>query len=174
MDTTAIARSMRGSIGMLAMAWLMAPTTQQQASDAGMADGLGAYATGRLGVLGDCPVDNVVGAAYFWNPDTIREAVTAGRAAMSPSDGAAVYAGICQAWGEQVLDGFEGSERLGELCERVVDAASPNGAPLFVGWRDQARPAPGHAHTFSDVPDDARVALQPPHRRGSGRRHGAT
>ena len=77
MDSVTIARSMRGSIGMLAMAWLMADTTNEKATAAGMPAGGGAYAIGRLGVLGDCPVDNVVAGAYFWNPDTMRENVAA-------------------------------------------------------------------------------------------------
>jgi hypothetical protein len=139
---------MRGSIGMLAMSWLMDATTQAKAAEAGMPEGTGAYAIGRLGVLGDCPVDNVVAAAFFWEPDTMRAAVHAGRAVMSPGDGAAVYTRICQEWGERVLDGFAGSDRLGDLCERVVDSAAPHGAPTFVGWRDQELPPPGPARTF--------------------------
>ena len=148
METTAVARSMRGSIGMLAMAWLMADSTREQAAQQGLPSGNAAYAVGRLGVLGDCPVDNVVGAAYFWEPDLMRSLVTEGRAAVTPSTGAAVYAEICQRWGAEHLAGFDGTDRLGELCERVVDAASPLGAPLFVGWRDQPRPAAGPARTF--------------------------
>jgi len=148
METTAVARSMRGSIGMLAMAWLMDDSTEQHAVERGLPAGNAAYAVGRLGVLGDCPVDNVVGAAYFWEPDLMRSMVVEGRARTSPADGAAVYAAICQQWGEERLAGFEGTERLGALCERVVDAASPLGAPLFVGWRDQLRPAEGPGRTY--------------------------
>lgn len=94
METTAIARSMRGSIGMLAMSWLMADSTRQKAVDRGLPEGNAGYAVGRLGVLGDCPVDNVVGAAYFWEPDLMRSMVIEGRSQTTPSDGAAVYAQI--------------------------------------------------------------------------------
>ncbi|MFW2333897.1 SCO6745 family protein [Ilumatobacter sp.] len=148
METTAVARSMRGSIGMLAMAWLMADSTRAQAVERGLPAGNAAYAVGRLGVLGDCPVDNVVGAAFFWEPDLMRSMVAEGRATTTPARGAAVYTEICRRWGEQHLAGFDGTERLGELCERVVDAASPLGAPLFVGWRDRPRPEAGAARTF--------------------------
>ncbi len=150
MDTVSVARSMRGSIGMLAMEWLMAPSTTEKAAAAGLpADGMAAYAVGRLGVLGDCPVDNVVAAAHFWQPDYLRGKIAAGRAQTAPADGAAVYTRICQEWGAERLAGFEGSERLGELCERVVAAARPHGAPTFVGWRDQPLPEQaGPARTF--------------------------
>ncbi len=134
---------------MLAMEWLMADSTREQAADAGMAvDNNGMYAVGRLGVLGDCPVDNVVGAAFFWNPDTMRTMVESGRAKTSPADGAKIYAEICAKWGEQKLAGFEGTERLGEILDKIVANASPNGAPTFVGWREQALPASGPGRTF--------------------------
>ena len=139
---------MRGSIGMLAMEWLMAPSTLEKAQERGMPPGQAAYAVGRLGVLGDCPVDNVVGAAYFWNPDLMRSMVAEGRAGISPAEGARIYADICQEWGEEKLAGFDGSDRLGQLLEKVVSTASPLGAPTFVGWRDQELPATGPGRTF--------------------------
>ena len=79
MDSVTAARSMRGSIGMLAMTWLITDSTTEKAAARGLAgEGLEAYALGRLGVLGDCPVDEVVAAAYFWEPDVMRRMVTAG------------------------------------------------------------------------------------------------
>ncbi len=150
MDSLSCARSMRGSIGMLAMAWLMAPSTNETAGAAGLdVESNGAYAVGRLGVLGDCPADNVVGAAFFWEPDTMRRMVASGRASASPTEGTRIYVDICRRWGADHLDGFDGAERLGTLLERVVSAADPNGAPTFVGWRDQPLPADaGPARTF--------------------------
>jgi hypothetical protein len=148
MDSTTVARSLRGSIGILAMDWLVAPSTMEQAEAAGMPSGLASYTLGRLGVLGDCPIDNVVGAAFFWEPDHLRTHIREGRSIMSPREGAAIYTSICQAWGADKLAGFDGVERLGELCDRVVSTASPHGAPLFVGWRDQTLPGPGPQRTF--------------------------
>lgn len=148
MDSLSLARSMRGSIGMLAMHWLMAPSTNEKAAAAGMPEGIPGYAVGRLGVLGDCPVDNVVGAACFWNPDYMVEQVNAGRAVMSPHEGASIFARICQEWGQDHLEGFDGTLRLGELAEKVVEAASPLGAPMFAGWRDQELPAAGPGRTM--------------------------
>ena len=135
---------------MLAMAWLINDETTARAAELGLeAPGRGAYAVGRLGVLGDCPPDAVVSAAYFWEPDLMRTMVADGRAAATPADGAAIYTTICQEWGEARLAGMDGVERLGEILTKVVDTASPLGAPMFVGWRDMPRPAdPGPARTF--------------------------
>ena len=149
MDSVTVARSMRGSLGMLAMAWLMAPSTREKAAAAGMGEGQGAYAVGRLGVLGNCPVDNVIGAAFFWAPDHMRSMVEEGRAAFDPIEGGKVYARICQEYGAEALADFDGNERLGELLDRVVQNAVPHGAPTFVGWRDQELPDDvGAARTF--------------------------
>ena len=133
---------------MLAMEWLMAPSTQQKAQARGMPEGMASYAVGRLGVLGDCPPDNVVAAAYFWCPQRMQQMVADGRAGISPKRGARIYADICADWGDEKLAGFDGAERLGELLENVVTQASPLGAPTFVGWRDQDLPSPGPGRTF--------------------------
>jgi hypothetical protein len=90
----------------------------------------------------------VVGGGYFWFDDLMRELVNEGRAAISPAEGARIYAGICQEWGEEKLADFDGSDRLGELLAKVVSTASPLGAPIFVGWRDQELPTHGPGRTF--------------------------
>lgn len=134
---------------MLAMEWLLAPSTSARAAEEGLpADGLAAYAVGRLGVLGNCPPDNVVAAAYFWEPEYMRGMVKRGRAETDPDEGARVYAKICQEWGEATLGDFDGHELLGQLADKVVANASPHGAPTFVGWRDQALPKTGAGRTF--------------------------
>lgn len=130
------------------MEWLMAPSTQEKATERGMPEGLAAYAVGRFGVLGDCPPDNVVAAAYFWEPGLMRQKVDEGRAGIAPEEGGRIYAQICREWGEEKLADFDGAVRLGELLEAVVTEASPLGAPTFVGWRDQELPAPGPGRTF--------------------------
>ncbi|MGI9599363.1 MAG: helix-turn-helix domain-containing protein [Acidimicrobiales bacterium] len=150
MDSITAARSLRGSIGMLAMSWLMDDTTKEKAAARGMpTDDNGAYAIGRLGVLGDCPADNVVAAAYFWEPDRMRAMVDSGRAAMSPAEGAAIYAEICREHGAALLTDFGYHEELGEIMAKVVESADPRGAPTFVGWRDMPLPdEAGPARTF--------------------------
>lgn len=148
MDSVTAAKTMRGSVGMLAMHWLMCPSTVAKATAAGLPEGIAGYAVGRLGVLGDCPVDDVVNAAFFWEPEYLGDQVAAGRAVASPDEGAAVYTQICQEWGAQHLEGYEGNARLSELAERVIASALPDGAPMFVGWRDRPLPEPGPARTL--------------------------
>ncbi len=149
METTTIARSMRGSVGMLAMEWLLAPGTLEKAAAAGMAEGPGSYAVGRLGVLGDCTPQEVVDAAFFWDPDTMLGMVEQGRAITAPAEGAAIWARICQEWGDEKLAGMEGVERFGELMDKVVQSAAGEGAPTFDGWRKQSLPdQAGPARTF--------------------------
>ena len=133
---------------MLAMHWLMCPSTAEKATAAGLPEGIAGYAVGRLGVLGDCSVDDLVTAAFFWEPEYMRTQATAGRAVKSPHEGAAVYVQLCQEWGTQHLDGFDGNERLSELAGRVVNAALPDEAPTFAGWRDQSLPDTGPARTM--------------------------
>ena len=148
MDAVTVARSLRGSIGMLAMDWLMSAETPETAAARGLPPGLPAYAIGRFGVLGDCPVDNVVGAGFFWEPSFLAGLTEQGRAGAHPEEGAAVYAAICREWGETRLADFDGATRLGELLDRVVASASPLGAPLFVGWRERVTGPSGPGRTF--------------------------
>lgn len=135
---------------MLAMSWLMDDRTREKAADRGMpTEDNGAYAIGRLGVLGSCPVDNVVAAAFFWEPGLMRKMVATGRAAMSPEAGAAIYADICREHGDELLGDFEHNEELGRIMEKVIASADPCGAPTFVGWRDMPLPdQAGPARTF--------------------------
>ena len=73
---------------------------------------------------------------------------------MKPSEGARIWADICAEYGSKRLAGMEGAGRLGELLERVVDSAVPQGAPTFVGWRDLPRPGetgPSHAFFMAQV-----------------------
>jgi len=132
---------------MLAMDWLLHPTTMEKSAAAGMPDSMAAYAVGRLGALGDVPVDNVVGAAFFWSPDRMRSWVEEGRSVIGPTEGGRIWSRICAEWGEESLGDFADVERLGELMERVVASASPLNAPLFVAWRDLVNAPVGAGRT---------------------------
>lgn len=147
-DALVVARSLRASVGLLAMEWLVAPSTFAASEAAGGPPGMAGYAVGRWGGLGDVPVDNVVGAAFFWEPSAVHRLWAEGCATTDPRDGARLWAGICAEWGEERLGDFAGAGRLGELLDTVVAAADPANAPLFVAWRDLTTAAPGPGRTF--------------------------
>ena len=110
---------MRGSIGMLAMHWLLSPqrrskrlkpecqtvlqATQWQVRGSRR---LSSRQRGGSGVLLGSGISDETGSKRAF--------------AISPERGAAIYAKICQRWGEDHLKGFDGIERLGELSEQVV------------------------------------------------------
>lgn len=99
--------------------------------------GLGArefYFRGRCGVLGECDADVVTSVAVFFPPDHVRESWEGGRK-IPVEQAVELYAQACQQWGRRKLGGYDGCARLAELLEKVVEKASPLGAPLFAGWR---------------------------------------
>ncbi|TDD34375.1 hypothetical protein E1286_40950 [Nonomuraea terrae] len=107
--------------------------------------GLGArefYFRGRCGVLGECDADVVSAAAVFFPPDHVRQSWESGRK-LPVERAVELYAEACHAWARRKLDGRDGCARIAELLQRVVENASPVGAPLFAGWR--AVPLPGDA-----------------------------
>ena len=128
------------------MHWLLAPSTTEQAVEAGMPDGIAGYAVGRLG-FGRLPCRQRCRSGILLGPRLSCKANREGTPQFDPKEGAPIYAKICQKWGEDHLKGFDGIERLGELAERVVNNASPLGH-LFVGWRDQTLPEPGAGRTM--------------------------
>ena len=98
------------------------------------------YHLGRCGVLGDVPVEVVIAAEAFFPPDVVRRAWEEGRALVEPRDAARFYAGACADHARSRFADSPDNARLAELLERVVDAASYAGLPLFVGWRAMPRP----------------------------------
>lgn len=98
-------------------------------------DGWQPYFRGRCGVLGEVDADVVASAAAFFPPGAVRAAWDAGRAAVGAADAASMYAEACRNWGRRRLAGFERSERLAALLQRVAENADVVGAPLFAGWR---------------------------------------
>jgi len=122
-------------------AFMLAPATTELGASHGYADLLAFYLAGRCGVLGDVDSDVVAAALGFFNPAALRPVWDRALQVHPARDGAKLYA---QALAEQVRVGgrraLEGAARLVELAERVTDAVSPAGLPLFAGWRAQDRP----------------------------------
>lgn len=110
----------------------------RQASDGAAAMGLGGfgyYFGGRGGVLGAVDADVVAAAFGFFPVGFVREQWALARAVADPPEYVLHYAHTCHAWGRDRLGDFPGAARLGDLLQRVADAASVVAAPLFAGWR---------------------------------------
>lgn len=114
--------------------FMMDGATYKHGGDLGF-DGVEFYVAGRGGVLGPCDADVVASAFVWFNPGYVRKMWERGTEAMTPESAAAEFAGCCHRWAENhVGDGVDAA-RLAELAGRIVDEASPSGAPLFAGWR---------------------------------------
>lgn len=102
------------------------------------------YTRGRGGVLGDVDADVVAAAFGFFPPEVIRR-FWEQTASVPAAKGAEGYLRACQDFGRRKLESFAEAERLAELLQVVVSAASVSGVPLFAGWRalEQASDAPG-------------------------------
>ena len=102
--------------------------------------GLDFYVLGRGGALGDTHAGVVAAAFVFWNPTQVAAMWESGRAVLSPDASAAEWVTLCAAYGEAHLPDLDGLDRFNELAGRLVENASPSGAPLFAGWRSQEAP----------------------------------
>jgi len=113
--------------------FMLAPATTELGVSHGYADLLAFYLAGRCGVLGDVDSDVVAAALGFFNPAALRPVWDRG--------GAELYAQALAEQGRAAFTSLDGAARLVALAERVTDAVSPTGLPLFAGWRAQNRPA---------------------------------
>ena len=134
------ARATASAIGELGGSFMADAPTYARGAELGFS-GSDFYILGRGGVLGDTHPDVVSAAFFYWNPDHVRAQWDSARRVMDPSEAAVEWAAVCAAYGEAHLPDEGGLDRLAELCERVVDGASPSGAALFAGWRALDRPA---------------------------------
>jgi len=135
------ARATASAIQELGGGFMTDGATYARGGEAGFS-GVDFYVLGRGGVLGDVDADVVSAAFYFWNPDQVRTQWEAARTVMSPAHGAALFADVAHLYGEAHIADHDGLVRLGDLLTRVVDSASPAGAPLLAGWRTHEVPGP--------------------------------
>lgn len=115
-------------------AFMLHPDTTARGEAVGLDFG-SFYGLGRGGVLGDVDADVAIASFAFFEPGIVRAIWDGARTKMTPAEGAAAYAAACAEWGRDHLAGVDGLDEIARLLERVVQAASPVGAPLFAGWR---------------------------------------
>jgi len=144
-EETALATT--GPITQLASHFMLDPATYVRGGELGF-EGMNFYVAGRGGVLGQVDADVVSAGFVFFNPVAIRVAWEASLEVMTPSDSAAAFAACGHEWGRANLPDDLDADRLAELAGKVVDAASPAGAPVFAGWRALPAPDDGKARAL--------------------------
>lgn len=133
------ARASAQAIGELGGGFMMDGPTYARGAEIGYG-GLDFYVLGRGGALGDTHAAVVSAAFVFWNPAQVATMWESGKAVQTPAAAAAEWVALCAAYGEAQLPDLDGLARFVELAGRVVENASPSGAPLFAGWRSQEAP----------------------------------
>ncbi|MGH9296851.1 MAG: SCO6745 family protein [Acidimicrobiales bacterium] len=106
------------------------PETIERGAELGLDVG-GFYFMGRGGVLGDVEWPVVHSVFGYFNPDTVRDAWTAGCKKVAPRDAGRAYIECCRDLGRRKLSGLSG---LGAFCEAacaVNDAAEVVGLTLY-------------------------------------------
>ena len=112
------------------------------------------YVTGRAGVNGAIPADEVVASIAIFEATTVTTAWERGLA-IGPIDQAVeLYAAACAAAGRARFEDVDAAGEAAELAGRVVDAADATAIPLFAGWRrltPPTDPAGAAAHHFNGL-----------------------
>ena len=150
MDARAAAERTAEAVSGVPAAFMMDGATYERGAALGF-EGIDFYFLGRAGVLGDVPASVVAAAIFYFEPGTVRAAWERGRRVLSPVDAAGAFAGCAHAWAEAHLPDGVDYRRLAELEGKVVDGASPAGAPLFAGWRELPLPESPRARALHQL-----------------------
>lgn len=127
------------SVGGLASHFMLDMATYATGAELGF-DGMGFYFAGRGGALGDVDGDVVAAAFVFFHPGTVVAAWDAAAGVMGRREAAEAFAGCSHRWAESHLPESLDAAALAHLAGKVIDAASPAGAPLFAAWRAMPEP----------------------------------
>jgi hypothetical protein len=131
--------------------WMIHGDTRARAEEYGYTKAQPFYFAGRGGVLGDVDAGVVCAAFGWWDPGYVRLMWERGLAVAGARESARRYAQACAAWANDHISGFEATDRLSDLLEKVVDSAQESGLPLFAGWRAEPREDGGVARMLQLV-----------------------
>jgi hypothetical protein len=134
MDSQEAAVASAAATSSIAANFMLSGTTYAKGAELGFS-GLDFYFAGRGGVLGDVDATVVADALVFFNPENVRAGWESSAGVMSRAEAAQAFADCGHSWGEAKLPDDLDCARLAELAGRVVSGASPDGAPIFAGWR---------------------------------------
>jgi hypothetical protein len=135
MNTIECTKAIQQAVNKLGSGFMMDGATFARAPEIGLDPGLGFYVLGRFGALGNARPEVVVSAAVFLAPGAAASYWGDAAAKADPLQAAALFYECAANWGRARLAGVAGLERCNELAAKVVDAASPIGAPLVAALR---------------------------------------
>jgi len=123
-------------------AWMLAPETGRRALELGLDGGLGFWANGRAGVVGEADADVAAAAIGFMAPAMVRHHWNHRDTGHSRSEITREYARVAVRFGRVALADLPELDliRLTDLCNAVAEAALPSCGVLFAGWRRLPQP----------------------------------
>lgn len=127
------------SIGGLGSHFMLDMATYATAAELGF-EGMAFYFGGRGGALGEVHPDVVAAAFVFFNPETVAAGWTSAGGVMGRVEAAMAFAQCGHRWAEAHLPASLDAAALAHLAGKVLEAASPAGAPLFAAWRALPEP----------------------------------
>jgi hypothetical protein len=139
MDAEQAARDSADAMVALPAGFMLDGATYERGGALGF-DGIDFYTAGRGGAMGDVSGTAVAAAFFFFNPVTVIEAWDRTASVMGRIEAATAFAGCLEAWAAAHLPDDVPWPRLAELSGRLIDAAAPEDAPLFDGWKALAEP----------------------------------
>jgi hypothetical protein len=137
-----VAEATATTVSGLAAGFMFDPATYVTGAERGF-NGIDFYFAGRGGVLGDVGADVVAAAMVFFRPDHLRAQWDGSAGVMPRQEASAVFAGCQARWADEHLadDGGVDWRTLADLAGKVVQNATPGGAPLFAAWRAADTPS---------------------------------
>ncbi|MFM7618084.1 MAG: SCO6745 family protein [Actinomycetes bacterium] len=139
MNPAEIAASLKPAVAVLPSNFMLDGATYAKGGELGF-QGMDFYVGGRGGVLGDVPADVVTATFVYFEPSGVRDGWDRSGTVMSREQAAAEFATCAHEWARAHLADGPDYRRAAELLGRVVQGASPAGAPLFAAWRSLDEP----------------------------------
>ena len=123
--------------------WMSDPVTAERAAQLGLPPGFGFWVFGRAGVLGDVGPDIAAAGLGFMAPELVAKLWGLCPAGIGRAEISVAYGRAAADWGRRTFASIDDADldRLGELGQKVVDAALPIVGVLFAGWRRMDSPS---------------------------------
>lgn len=144
MDTDELAEALKPVVVALPANFMLDRATYARGAELGF-EGMDFYVAGRGGTLGDVPADVVTAAFVYFEPAGIREVWDRSGRVSTRAAAATEFSTCAHEWARAHLDDGPDYRRAAELLGRVVEGASPAGAPLFAAWRSLDEPSDAKA-----------------------------